>query len=91
MSRPRNPAVDTVGIDMYVFSAELWQYDGPSAYLSSVPGILESRRGTTPSQRSVSTVVLQDVRFSASEPSVSTAVMKGVRLSASQPVPRTFD
>ncbi len=46
MSRPRNPAVDTVGIDMYVFSAELWQYDGPSAwyFLSLPPDIADDIR-----------------------------------------------
>ena len=32
------PAVGTVAVDMYVFSAELWQYDGPSAwYFVSLP------------------------------------------------------
>ena len=38
MSRPRDGAVGTVVVDMYVFSAELWQYDGPSAwYFVSLP------------------------------------------------------
>jgi hypothetical protein len=32
------PAVGTVAVDMYVFSAELWQYAGPSAwYFVSLP------------------------------------------------------
>jgi Domain of unknown function (DUF1905) len=34
----RDGAVGTVVVDMYVFSAELWQYDGPSAwYFVSLP------------------------------------------------------
>jgi hypothetical protein len=38
MSRPKDDAVGTVMVDMYVFSAELWQYDGPSAwYFVSLP------------------------------------------------------
>ena len=38
MSRPRDGVVSTVLVDMYIFSAELWQYDGPSAwYFISLP------------------------------------------------------
>ena len=33
-----SPAICTVVVDMYVFSAELWQYNGPSAwYFVSLP------------------------------------------------------
>ena len=35
---PTSTAVGTVAVDMYVFSAELWQFDGPSAwYFVSLP------------------------------------------------------
>jgi hypothetical protein len=46
MSRPKDDAVGTVVVDMYVFSAELWQYDGPSAwcFVSLPPDIADDIR-----------------------------------------------